>query len=84
VFHDDHAGVRVTARAVHTTLPGALGDVGGFAYSGELPGVRIPGGPFMGVMGVAGSVRKPKRLARTNNGIHKVSQEIASTNQASS
>ena len=28
---------------------------GGFAYSPELPGVRIPGAPFMGVMGVAPS-----------------------------
>jgi len=28
---------------------------GGFAYSRDLPGVRIPGAPFMGVMGVAPS-----------------------------
>ncbi|HXH10055.1 MAG TPA: acetamidase/formamidase family protein [Alphaproteobacteria bacterium] len=28
---------------------------GGFAVSPDLPGVRIPGGPFMGVMGVAPS-----------------------------
>jgi formamidase len=28
---------------------------GGFAVSADLPGVRIPGGPFMGVMGVAPS-----------------------------
>jgi formamidase len=36
---------------------------GGFAYSRELPGVRIPGAPFMGVMGVAPS---HELLARTN------------------
>ena len=28
---------------------------GGFAYSEQLPGVRIPGAPFMGVMGLAPS-----------------------------
>jgi formamidase len=35
----------------------------GFAYSRELPGVRIPGAPFMGVMGVAPS---HELLARIN------------------
>ena len=36
---------------------------GGFAYSPDLPGVRIPGAPFMGVMGVAPS---QELLARIN------------------
>jgi formamidase len=36
---------------------------GGFAYSRELPGVKIPGAPFMGVMGVAPS---HELLARIN------------------
>ena len=36
---------------------------GGFAYSPDLPGVRIPGAPFMGVMGVAPS---HELLARIN------------------
>ena len=37
---------------------------GGFAYSPQLPGVRIPGAPFMGVMGVAPS---HELLARINS-----------------
>jgi formamidase len=36
---------------------------GGFAVSPDLPGVRIPGGPFMGVMGVAPSHTLRSRLA---------------------
>jgi formamidase len=36
---------------------------GGFAASPDLPGVRIPGGPFMGVMGVAPSRELRARLA---------------------
>ena len=36
---------------------------GGFAVSPDLPGVRIPGGPFMGVMGVAPSRELRARLA---------------------
>jgi formamidase len=35
---------------------------GGFAVSADLPGVRIPGGPFMGVMGVAPSHELLARL----------------------
>jgi formamidase len=35
---------------------------GGFAVSADLPGVRIPGGPFMGVMGVAPSHELLQRL----------------------
>jgi formamidase len=35
----------------------------GFAISPDLPGVRIPGGPFMGVMGVAPSRELRVRLA---------------------
>lgn len=35
---------------------------GGFAYSRDLPGVRIPGAPFMGVMGVAPSHELLKRI----------------------
>jgi formamidase len=35
----------------------------GFAVSPDLPGVRIPGGPFMGVMGVAPSRELRVRLA---------------------
>jgi len=38
------------------------GIVGGFAVSPDLPGVRIPGGPFMGVMGVAPSQALHSRL----------------------
>ena len=34
---------------------------GGFAYSPDLPGVRIPGAPFMGVMGVAPSHERGSR-----------------------
>jgi formamidase len=34
----------------------------GFAVSADLPGVRIPGGPFMGVMGVAPSHELLRRL----------------------
>jgi formamidase len=36
---------------------------GGFAVSPDLPDVRIPGGPFMGVMGVAPSRELRARLA---------------------
>jgi formamidase len=36
---------------------------GGFAVSPDLPGVRIPAGPFMGVMGVAPSHALRARLA---------------------
>ncbi len=35
---------------------------GGFAYSEDLPGVRIPGAPFMGVMGLAPSHELLERI----------------------
>lgn len=45
---------------------------GGFAVSPDLPGVRIPGGPFMGVMGVAPSRELLARLtARENELLHR-------------
>ena len=37
---------------------------GGFAHSPDLPGVRIPGAPFMGVMGVAPSHELLTRINR--------------------
>jgi formamidase len=39
----------------------------GFAVSPDLPGVRVPGGPFMGVMGVAPSRALLARLAAREN-----------------
>lgn len=45
---------------------------GGFAVSPDLPGVQIPGGPFMGVMGVAPSRELLARLtARENELLHR-------------
>jgi len=40
---------------------------GGFAVSPDLPGVQIPGGPFMGVMGVAPSRELLARLTAREN-----------------
>jgi formamidase len=40
---------------------------GGVAVSPDLPGVRVPGGPFMGVMGVAPSRVLRARLAAREN-----------------
>ncbi len=62
-LHHDHAGLRLPARSLHHALPGALGDGQRLRrQSPQLPGVRIPGAPFMGVMGVAPSHELLQRI----------------------
>ena len=54
----DHAGPRLSARCDDRAVPRALADPRRLGDLGRDPGVRIPGGPFMGVSGVAPSAEK--------------------------
>ncbi len=49
---------------------------GGFATSADLPGVRIPGGPFMGIVGVAPSRELLERADRRERAIDPASGPV--------
>ena len=49
----------------------------GFATSPDLPGVRIPGEPFMGTMGVAPSRELFEQITRRERALHEQGEDVA-------
>jgi formamidase len=49
----------------------------GFATSPDLPGVRIPGEPFMGTMGVAPSRDLLEQITRRERALHEQGEDVA-------
>lgn len=49
----------------------------GFAISPDLPGVRIPGEPFMGTMGVAPSRDLLEKITRRERALHEQGEDVA-------